>query len=207
MASLATTTTTATPKQDTRYTVTDQELQWVHDIKAAVQENESQYFRKHQKAPFDQPRMTPLMWVQLAIVAKGKPKKAVLRLNKMRHLWELYDFNSKTLAQALDWQERVLPGFLAPAANDLGNHAVLTMDYSKFLPDKIQDQHDWNMMMYLFIVLMEALSTDLDEIRTGSVWVCQCEQFGWKVSAMFFVAVQCFFIASRALSRALYRAL
>ena len=107
----------------------------------------------------------------------------------MRHLWELYDFNSKTLAQALDWQERVLPGFLAPAANDLGNHAVLTMDYSKFLPDKIQDQHDWNMMMYLFIVLMEALSTDLDEIRTGSVWVCQCEQFGWKVSACFLLHV------------------
>jgi len=116
----------------------------------------------------------------------------------MRHLWELYDFNSKTLAQALDWQERVLPGFLAPAANDLGNHAVLTMDYSKFLPDKIQDQHDWNMMMYLFIVLMEALSTDLDEIRTGSVWVCQCEQFGWKVSACFLLdvfLVHIFFVA------------
>jgi hypothetical protein len=76
MASLATPTTTATPKQDTRYTVTDQELQWVHDIKAAVQDSDSQYFRKHQKAPFDQPRMTPLMWIQLAIVAKGKPKKA-----------------------------------------------------------------------------------------------------------------------------------
>jgi hypothetical protein len=76
MASLATPAATTTAKQDTRYTVTDQELQWVHDIKAAVQENDSQYFRKHQKAPFDQPRMTPLMWIQLAIVAKGKPKKA-----------------------------------------------------------------------------------------------------------------------------------
>ena len=76
MASLATPAATANAKQDTRYTVTDQELQWVHDIKAAVQDSDSQYFRKHQKAPFDQPRMTPLMWIQLAIVAKGKPKKA-----------------------------------------------------------------------------------------------------------------------------------
>ena len=177
MASFTTTPPTLDPSD---YTLTPIEQQWLITIKQAILDDDIKYYRKNKKTPFEQPVLTDLLWCQLAIVTKGKPKKAVIRMKKLRHLWQEYDFASKTTEEALKFCAEKMPGFTLPCTNDKGNHPVLAMDYSMFLPDKIKTKEDWGYLMYSMVMWCDCVTSTFNEMRKGSVWICQCENLGWK---------------------------
>jgi hypothetical protein len=168
-------------KDDYRYKLTEIEQLWVTTIKKAINDNDLENFRKKNVAPYDISHiMTEFMWAQLAIVTKGKPRKAILRMKKMREIWKEYKLDDYTEQEGYDWYEEKMPGFVSASRNDNAGHPVICCDYSQFLPDNIDSERDWGLMFYLLIMWMNALQTNFDEMRSGSVWLFQCENMGWK---------------------------
>jgi hypothetical protein len=120
-----------------------------------------------------------------AIVAKDNVDKALTRIRRLDAFKEEYEIPSKpTVKEAMECINKfnlLAPGFFTSFGIDEndGRH-VLSGDYKAFLPDSVNSKADWKNMFAALFYIMEAMQPNIGAIRSGVVWLFECEGLGWK---------------------------
>ena len=128
-------------------------------------------------------------YVHHAIIAKGKPDKAIKRIQRLDKFRKEHDIpidankcsadEAMTMIQAFEAKS---PGmFLSFGKDSAGSHGYLsTWDYASFLPANYQEATDWKNCFAAFYYVFDAMHPDFDAIRSGIIMLADAEGLGWR---------------------------
>ncbi len=149
-------------------TLTAEETEWAVTLRAEA---------RARGLPSD---LSDFKYAQFALVSKGNLAKGLARIEKWSS-WQAKYGEAKVGGRdaSYDFAERAFPGLLHAAQADSVGRSRVGFDYGKFDPTKVYEAKDWKQMVRLMTTLMDSLSADFDDIRTGSVFLLDVSELGW----------------------------
>lgn len=158
-------------KVELKSKLTEQERVWVISLEDAMKEYSKS---KNVDAPFG--KLTDFDIVSHAILAKGKPEKAIhrlLRLQKFKQAYKVRD--DSTVYEAIKIVQNFVhahPSWLQAVGKDSVGRWVIFFELEGFLNDDATTTITTPEQRYaaLYYVL-HALQPDLDAVRNGTVWI------------------------------------
>ena len=115
-------------------------------------------------------------------VCKGNLDSSVARLKKCRK-WEEATAGISD-EQCLEWMEDTQGAdFISTCGRDSEGRISLFMHYASFDPATVKGEEGWTMMVKICLMMMASLAPDLDDVRRGSNWLCNCKgMYGCGIS-------------------------
>ena len=152
---------------DLRWALTEEELEWCAALVAAL-------------AAEGTARPRPdLLLAQFAIVGKGDTEKTVECVNNYNAV--VVDEYGYTFAAnhgyAWNFWNRKWPGTYLPALPQHGKSCIVN-DFHTYRPADLADD-EFGLLVTDHLVMCEACNHDLEQIRTGSVFLTHCSELGW----------------------------
>lgn len=165
-----------TPPTD-KSKLTPTELACAKEIKQAVVE---------QDGPDVAAKLADLEYAQLAMVTKGKLKRALKMIRRLQTFKEDHGIDPATdtpesVLATIQQFERGSPGFfMSLGTNAATGRAVTVWRYAAFNPKNYHGTEEWKLCFAAFFYLLDAMAPDIATIREGMCMVCECEGMGWK---------------------------
>jgi len=177
---------TKTFENDDPSKLTEIELAWAKEVKETIlKENEA--LAKE---------FTDLEYAQLAIVTKGKLKRAmkmIHRLSKFKTDHRIVAEQDKpgTMSDAATAADKAMEviqkfengskGFLLGFGKDNATgRSVSVWNYAAFNPRSYKTSEEWATCFAAFYYLCEASAPDIATIRSGMAVICDCDDMGWR---------------------------
>ena len=159
-----------------RMNVSEEELQWARKIKTAIEGSD------------DLDNLTDFMYAQYAIKENGDVQAALNRAQMMQEFRQEYGVLD-TVEDALRYLTGLvdmMPGlFLSFSFNQGdGNYAVVS-DLCKFDMSEIRTPERLSRCFKGAYYLLHALNPDLEAVRRGDTFLCECQGYQWKKDNMF----------------------
>lgn len=158
-------------ENSTTMPISAEEQQWAQKIKDEVAELN------------DIAVISDFEYLHHAIVSKGNVKKALKRMKGLEAFRKQYELNiikedepMKLLKDCND----MFPGFIGSIGVDNKGRAVQYCDLKSFDPKLLKTENEWRIMMGAFYYLFQAMNADVDAIRSGIIFACNCKGIGWK---------------------------
>jgi hypothetical protein len=164
-------------------TLTDQEIDWAMDLKAAMVKADAKFAET----------ITDFEYAQHAIVAKEKISKGLRRIRRLQEFKQKYGIlklNEATMTadqfrEIFKRLEAKAPGLFTSFGREeregeaQGRH-VAAMDYTTFLPVNFVTEIDDEDLFVAFYFYLEATQPDILAVRQGVAFILQCKGIGWK---------------------------
>lgn len=159
-----------------RMDMNEEELQWARAVKSAIEaSNELDNLS------------SDYLYAQYAIVERGNVPAALDRAARMQAFREEYGVLD-TLADARRHLEALvdsMPGlFLSFSFNQCDSNYAVVLDVTKFDMSAIQTHERVSSCIKGWYYLLQALTPDLEAVRQGATFLCECEGYQWRKDNM-----------------------
>jgi len=150
--------------------LSEEELGWTYALREALA-----------KEGIPEPPGGDLMLAQFAIIGKGNLKKELKRVKNFHNIvTEEFEYSTESALPHLGWFARKWPGMMLGAGTDSDGAQIFCCDMLEYLPAQLEGQEEIKMMIHDFLLMMEAMNADLDDVRKGVVFVTDAGGIGWN---------------------------
>lgn len=135
------------------------------------------------EAADDVDSLTDFETVQFSIVSKQDHEKAMKRVRRLQELRKRYNIGSTLgdVEASVFFVMQSSPGLFLSVGTDREGRAVATFNGTMYKArDSVKNVESRHHLMGFFVHLLEAMSSDVDAVRNGIVFVGMCEGLGWE---------------------------
>ena len=159
-----------------RMDMNEEELQWTRAVKTAIETSDE----------LDN-LSSDYLYAQYAIVERGNVPAALDRAARMQAFREEYGVLD-TLADArrhLKGLVESMPGlFLSFSFNQGDSNYAVVLDVTKFDMSAIRTHEGVSSCIKGWYYLLQALAPDLEAVRRGATFLCECQGYQWRKDNM-----------------------
>lgn len=122
------------------------------------------------------------VYLQHAIIAKDKVKKAVKRLEKLQKFRVEYGVTAEDNNNAISILRasyKLFPGFLGSIGRNDDGCGVQVSIVEHYTPSTLKEE-DWRVMLLAGVYMFDAMNCDIESMRKGVTFVSDCSNMGWK---------------------------
>ena len=151
-------------------TLSEEETRWTYELRGALA-----------KEGIPEPPGGDFMLAQFAIIGKGNLKKELKRVKNFHKIvTEQFGYSTETATQqAFGFMNKKWPGMILAAGRDADGCQIIAMDMLAYLPKDLEGDEEIAHLFWEFLVLMEAMNADFDDVRKGCVFLMEAGGAGW----------------------------